>query len=198
MTKIAIIVGSTRPARAGTAVARWVHEIALRHGDADYELIDLKEVDLPALDEDLAPMLGRYSQPHTRRWSERISPFDGYVFVTPEYNHGMPAALKNAIDFLYAEWTNKAAAFVSYGSEGGVRAVEQLRQVMAQVRIADVGSSTTLYLAEDFVNYTEFRPRPFQEQSVRTMLAELISWSEALRTLRGRSGTGQATLTSAR
>jgi NAD(P)H-dependent FMN reductase len=196
MTKIAIIVGSTRPARAGTAVARWVHEIALRHGDADYELIDLKDVGLPALDEDLAPMLGRYSRPHTHRWSEQISPFDGYVFVTPEYNHGMPAALKNAIDFLYAEWNNKAAAFVSYGSEGGVRAVEQLRQVMAQVRIADVGSAATLFLAEDFVNYTEFRPRDFQEQSVRTMLDELTSWSEALRTLRGRSGSGQATLAS--
>jgi NAD(P)H-dependent FMN reductase len=108
MTKIAIIVGSTRPARAGTAVARWVHEIAQQHGDADYELIDLKDVDLPPLDEDLAPMLGRYSRPHTHRWFEQISPFDGYVFVTPEYNHGMPAALKNAIDFLYAEWNNKA------------------------------------------------------------------------------------------
>jgi NAD(P)H-dependent FMN reductase len=198
MTKIAIIVGSTRPTRAGAAVARWVHEIALQRGDADYELIDLKEVGLPVLDEDQVPMLGRYNQPHTLRWSEQISPYDGFVFVTPEYNHGMPAALKNAIDFLYAEWNNKAAAFVSYGSEGGVRAVEQLRQVMAQVRIADVGSATTLSLADDFVNFTDFRPRDFQEQRVHTMLADLISWSQAFRGLRSSSDAGRATLASAR
>lgn len=184
MLKIAIVIGSARPGRAGAAVAHWVHEVAARHGDAEYDLVDLKEIDLPALDEEVPPMLGQYGRAHTLRWAERIRPFDGFVFVTPEYNHGMPAALKNAIDFLYAEWNDKAAAFVSYGSEGGVRAVEQLRQVMAQVRIADVGFSVALPLATDFVNFTEFRPQESREQMVHSMLADLISWSAALRAVR--------------
>ena len=192
LVTIGIVLGSVRPGRAGEAVARWVHEVAERHGGADYELVDLREVDLPPLDEELAPLLGRYARPHTLRWAERIRPFDGYVFVTPEYNHGMPGALKNAIDFLYAEWNNKAAAFVSYGSEGGVRAVEQLRQVMAQVRIADVGASVTLNLATDFVDYARFRPQHFREEAAHTMLADLISWSTALRTVRTAQRVDQA------
>ena len=192
--RIGIILGSTRPGRKGEAPARWLLDIAKERGDAQYDLVDLADFELPLLDEVNMPSQGNYENAHTKAWAKTIDQYDGFVFVTPEYNHGMPAALKNAIDFLYAEWNNKAAAFVSYGSEGGVRAVEQLRQVMAQVRIADVGSAATLSLAEDFVNYTEFRPRDFQEQSVRTMLDELISWSTALRSLRGRSGTGQGAL----
>ena len=182
--RIAIIVGSARPGRAGAAVGRWVYDTAVNDDAAAYELIDLKNVGLPLLDEENAPMLGRYTQPHTLRWAEIVAKFDGFVFVTPEYNHGVPAALKNAIDFLYAEWTNKAAGFVSYGSEGGVRAVEHLRAVMAQIRIADVGPNVTLSLAQDFENYLHFRPRAFQEGAVTAMLSELIGWSEALRTLR--------------
>ncbi|SHN35096.1 NAD(P)H-dependent FMN reductase [Cryptosporangium aurantiacum] len=167
-------------------MGQWVHDLAERHGGADYELIDLKDIDLPLLDEEQAPMLGNYDRPHTRRWAELITRFDGFVFVTAEYNHGMPASLKNAIDFLYAEWTDKAAAFVSYGSEGETRAVEQLRSVMAQIRIADVGTSVTLTLAHDFENYTRFRPQPFREETVRTMLSDLVEWSTALRTVRDR------------
>jgi NADPH-dependent FMN reductase len=84
----------TLPATAaGAAVARWVYDVARRYGSASYELIDLKDVDLPLLDEESAPMLGRYTRPHTHRWAERVAPFDGFVFVTPEYNHGMPASL---------------------------------------------------------------------------------------------------------
>ncbi|WP_073259189.1 NADPH-dependent FMN reductase [Cryptosporangium aurantiacum] len=184
--RVAIVVGSVRPGRAGLAVGQWVHDLAERHGGADYELIDLKDIDLPLLDEEQAPMLGNYDRPHTRRWAELITRFDGFVFVTAEYNHGMPASLKNAIDFLYAEWTDKAAAFVSYGSEGETRAVEQLRSVMAQIRIADVGTSVTLTLAHDFENYTRFRPQPFREETVRTMLSDLVEWSTALRTVRDR------------
>src|SRR6478672_5772183 len=123
MIKIAIIIGSTRPGRNGEAVGKWVYEVAQKRRDAEFELVDIKDFNLPLLDEPMPPIMGQYRHDHTKRWSEKIASFDGYVFVTPEYNHGTSGALKNAIDFIYAEWNNKAAAFVSYGSVGGTRAV---------------------------------------------------------------------------
>lgn len=182
--KIAIIIGSTRPNRNGEAVGKWVYEIARKRTDAQYELIDLKEIDLPFLDEPLPPSAGHYTQPHTKAWGEKIAAFDGFVFVTPEYNHGMNAALKNALDFLYHEWNNKAAGFVGYGGTGGARSVEQLRQVMATLQIADVGAQVSLSLFTDFQDMKVFKPGPFQEKSVNTMLDQVVSWSGALRTVR--------------
>jgi NAD(P)H-dependent FMN reductase len=136
--KIAIILGSTRPGRNGEAVARWVYEIAKKRIDAEFEFVDIKDFNLPLLDEPIPPSQGQYSKEHTEVWSAKIDSFDGYVFVTAEYNHGIPGALKNGIDYLYKEWNNKAAGFVGYGSSGGVRAVEQLRLVMAELQVADV------------------------------------------------------------
>src|SRR5262245_60964769 len=134
MLKVAIILGSTRPGRNGEAVAKWVLDNASRRTDATFELVDLKDFNLP-----LSPVLGRYSQPHTKAWAAKIAEFDAFVFVTPEYNHGIPGALKNAIDFLFREWNDKAAGFVSYGGHAnGSRAVEQLRLVMGELRVADV------------------------------------------------------------
>ena len=138
MLRIGIIIGSTRPGRKGEAVAKWVYEIAQTRSDAEFELVDIKDFNLPLLDEPVSPTMGQYSKPHTRVWAAKIGSFDGYVFVTPEYNHGTSGALKNAIDFLFGEWNDKAAGFVSYGGAGGARAVEQLRLVMAEVRIATV------------------------------------------------------------
>src|SRR3954467_3434216 len=139
MLNVAIITGSTRPGRNGEAVARWVYEIAQRRGDAKFELVDIKDFNLPLLDEQMPPILGQYSQPHTKAWAAKIAEFDAFVFVTAEYNHGIPAALKNAIDFLFREWNHKAAGFVSYGGHAnGSRAVEQLRLVLAEVHVADV------------------------------------------------------------
>src|SRR3982751_690671 len=132
MMRIGIIIGSTRPNRNGEAVGKWVHEIARRRSDAEFELIDLKDFNLPLLDEPVPPSMGQYQHEHTKVWAAKIGSFDGFVFVTPEYNHGTSGALKNAIDFLFKEWNNKAAGFVSYGSAGGARAVEHLRQVMAE------------------------------------------------------------------
>src|SRR3954454_7591748 len=123
MVKIGIIVGSTRPGRNGEAVAKWVHGIASKRSDAQYELVDIAAYALPLLDEPVPPSMGKYSKEHTKRWAAKIASFDGFVFVTPEYNHGISGALKNAIDFLFAEWNNKAAGFVGYGSAGAVRAV---------------------------------------------------------------------------
>ena len=128
MLKLAIIIGSTRPGRVGEAVGRWVHEIAQKRSDATFELVDIKDFNLPLLDEPVPPSMGKYSQEHTKKWAAKIAAFDGYVFVTPEYNHGINGALKNAIDFLFAEWNNKAAGFVGYGSAGIFRFMRGLPQ----------------------------------------------------------------------
>lgn len=190
MLKIGIILGSTRPNRIGEAVARWVHKIAARRTDAQYELIDLKNQDLPLLDEPAPPLLGQYSQPHTKAWAARIAQYDGFVLVTAEYNHGIPGALKNAIDYLFKEWNNKAAGIVSYGSEYGARAAEALRLVMAEVMMADVRQQVLLSLYTDFENYSTFKPAPHHEKSVNTMLDQVVAWSRALRALREHSAQG--------
>src|SRR6266568_7612948 len=183
--RIAIIIGSTRPGRNGEAVAKWVHEIAQKRSDAQFELVDIKDFNLPLLDEPVPSMMGQYSKPHTKAWAAKIGSFDGFVFVTPEYNHSISGALKNAIDFLFSEWNNKAAGFVGYGSVGGVRAVEHLRLVMAEVQVATVRNQVALSLFTDFENFTKFKPAAHHEKSVNQMLDQLIAWSGALKPLRG-------------
>lgn len=183
--KIAVIIGSTRPGRNGETVGRWVYEIAKKRTDASFELVDLKEFDLPMLDEQMPAIVRRYSQPHTIAWSKKIAGFDGFVFVTPEYNHSFPAALKNAIDFLFLEWNHKSAGFVSYGGHaGGVRAVEQLRLVMAELHVADVRSQVLLSLFLDFENFTVFKPGADREAALTPLFDEVIAWGKALRQLR--------------
>jgi NAD(P)H-dependent FMN reductase len=182
--RIAIILGSTRPGRNGEAVAKWVYEIAKNRSDAEFELVDVKDFDLPLLDEPVPPSMGQYSKPHSKKWAAKIGSFDGYVFVAPEYNHGISGALKNAIDFLFAEWNNKAAGFVSYGGAGGVRAVEQLRLVMAELQIATVRNQVLLSLFTDFENFSVFKPGPSQEKSVNAVFDQVVAWSGALKTLR--------------
>jgi NAD(P)H-dependent FMN reductase len=140
---------------------------------------------VPLLDEPIPPSQGKYSKEHTKKWAAKIASFDGFVFVTPEYNHGICGALKNAIDFLFREWNNKAAGFVGYGSAGGARAVEHLRLVMAEVQVATVRNQVALSLFTDFENYTTFKPAAYHEKSVNQMLDQLVAWSGAMRTLRG-------------
>jgi NAD(P)H-dependent FMN reductase len=181
---VAIIIGSTRPGRNGEAVGQWMHEIANKRGDANFELVDIKDFNLPLLDEPIPPSMGQYSKEHTQTWSAKIDSFDAFVFVTAEYNHGIPGALKNAIDFLFKEWNNKVAGFVGYGSAGGVRAVEQLRLVMAELKVATVRSQVQLSLFTDFENFTKLKPSPFQEKSANTMLSEVIAWGSAMKSLR--------------
>ena len=184
MIRVGVIVGSTRPGRKAEAVARWVVELARKRGDAEIELVDLADYELPLLDEPSPAALGEYTKEHSKRWAATIDRLDAFVFVTPEYNHAPSAALKNAIDFLYKEWNNKAAAFVSYGGSGGVRAVEQLRLVMAEVQIADVRAQVGLSLFHDFERFTTFKPAPTHEAAVHNMFDQLVAWGTALRTLR--------------
>jgi len=192
MLKIAIILGSTRPERNGEAVAHWVYRLAQNRTDATFALIDLAEVGLPLLDEPVPPSQGQYKHQHTRAWGQRIAGFDAFVLVTAEYNHGIPAALKNAIDFLYKEWHNKAAGFVGYGNLGGARAVEQLRLVLAEVQVATVRTQVALSLATDFKDEHEFSPAEHQQKALDTMLDQLVAWGEAMRHLRRKGKQGKA------
>ena len=184
MIKVAIILGSTRPNRNGEAVAKWVYEIAQNRDDAEFQLVDLKDFDLPLLDEPIPPSLGQYTKPHTKKWSDAMTAFDAYVFVTPEYNHSIPGALKNAIDFLYKEWNNKSAGFVGYGSVGAARAIEHLRLVMGELQVADVRAQVSLSLTSDFENYHVFKPRTSHQGAVNLMLDQVIAWGKALQSLR--------------
>ncbi|GAB3465954.1 NAD(P)H-dependent oxidoreductase [Massilia terrae] len=188
MIRIGVIVGSTRPGRKALDVAKWVLDIANLRSDAVYELVDIADARLPLLDEPMPPSMGQYSQQHTKDWAAKIAHYDGFVFVTPEYNHGTSGALKNAIDFLFAEWNNKAAGFVGYGSMGGARAIESLRLVMGEIMVADVRQAVQLSLFTDFENFSTFKPATMHEQSVEKMLDQVVAWSKALQGVRQAKG----------
>jgi NAD(P)H-dependent FMN reductase len=186
MPKIAIIIGSTRPGRRGADVAKWVYDVAVKRDDAEFEILDLLDFKLPHLDEVMPAVTGQYENDHTRAWSAAIDGFDGFVFVTPEYNHSTSGALKNAIDFLYREWNNKAAGFVSYGGgASGTRAVEHLRLIMGELQIADVRAQVAISLMNDFENWTTFKPSEALEAALVTTLDQTVAWSTALQTVRG-------------
>jgi NAD(P)H-dependent FMN reductase len=186
MTRIAIIIGSTRPGRNGESVARWVLEHAAKRDGVEYELVDLAEWNLPHLDEPMPAAMGQYANDHTKAWAAKIAEFDGYLFVTPEYNHSTSGALKNAIDFVGAEWYNKAAGFVSYGVFGGARAVEHLRLVLSQLQVATVSAFVGLSLQHDFENWS-LKPTAAAEAGLTPLFDQLESWSTALATVRDAS-----------
>ena len=192
MARIGIVIGSTRPGRKAEAVAQWLLDVARRRGDAEYELVDIAEYNLPHLDEPMPPSMGQYSKPHTKAWASTIDSLDGFAFVTPEYNHSTSGALKNAIDFLFKEWNNKAAGFVSYGSAGGVRAVEHLRLVMAELMVATVRAQVIFSLLHDFESYMVFKVPEHgshHERAANAMLGQLVAWSTALSKIRQASGS---------
>ena len=187
--KIAIILGSTRPGRNGKPVADWVLSKAAQRTTADYELIDLADYPLPHLDEPMPPSMGQYAGDHTKAWAETIGRFDGYVFVTPEYNHSISGVLKNAIDYLYAEWNNKAAAFVSYGSLGGARAIEHLRGISSELQIAHVRQQLSFSLFTDFENFSTFAPAAQHDAAATVLFDQLESWATALQSVRASAGS---------
>ena len=184
LCRIGIILGSTRPNRNGEQVARWVFDIATERADAEFELVDLRDYPLPHLDEPNRPSLGQYANDHTKQWAQKIASFDGFVFVTPEYNHGTSGVLKNAIDYLYAEWNNKAVGFVSYGSVGGARAAEHLRLVAGSLQMADVRQQVALSMITEFENLSVFKPGGYNLGALHTLLDQVIAWSTALAPLR--------------
>ncbi|WP_192806486.1 NADPH-dependent FMN reductase [Planococcus donghaensis] len=175
---IGIILGSTREGRLSPQVGNWVKELADQRGDANYTVIDIADYKLPLLGENGVDASGAAA------WSEAIAKQDGFVFITQEYNHSITGSLKNALDYLRAEWNNKAAGIVSYGSVGGARAAEHLRGILGELSVADVRVHPALSLFTDFENGAELKAAPVQADSVNQMLDQVIPWSTALKTIR--------------
>lgn len=172
--KIGIIIGSTREGRNGEAVGKWVEQHAHAKGGSDYELIDLKSFDLPLFTSQPLPMMAykQYDSEAVTAWSRAIDACDGYVFITPEYKHGVPAALKNAVDSLGSEWSNKSSALVGYGAVGGVRAVEQWRQILPNFSQHVVRGAVDLSLFTDFAE-DGVKTSDVKVQGLNGMLDEL-------------------------
>jgi len=185
-----IVVGSTRPGRVGLPVAEWFRRLAVHHDAFTVELVDLADVGLPFLDEPELPRFGRYVHQHTRDWSATISRADAFVFVTPEYNHGPSAALKNALDFLHTEWHYKPLGFVSYGGiAAGARAVQIVKQFVLPLKMTPLFETVAIPLVEQFLDEERcFRGSAVLEAAAATMLSELHRLSEALRPLRRPEG----------
>jgi len=181
-----VIIGSTRPGRIGPSIANWVAEQAENHGGFQVEIVDLAEVGLPLYDEPNHPRLGEYVHEHTKRWSEIVRRGDAFVMVCPEYNHGINAALKNALDFLYHEWQRKAVGFVSYGGvSAGTRAVQQLKQVATALRMVPIVESVYLPFPQaHFSESGEFQPGEATELAATAMLDETQAWTEATAAMR--------------
>ncbi|PGL68828.1 NADPH-dependent FMN reductase [Bacillus sp. AFS055030] len=175
---VGIILGSTRQGRVSPQVGEWVKGIADKRGDANYEIVDIADYQLPFLGTTDG------TEPGIAAWNEKLNSLDGFVFIVAEYNHSITGALKNAIDLAREAWNNKAAGIVSYGSTGGARAAEHLRGIMGELLIADVRVHPTLSLFTDFENYTTFKPAELHLNNVNAMLEQVVAWSGALKTLR--------------
>ena len=180
-----VLVASSRPGRLGPAVANWFLTASAADGLAvDVDLADLAEIDLPMLDEPEHPAGGVYQHEHTRRWSARVAAADAFVVVTPEYNYGMPAVLKNALDYLYAEWAWKPVGFISYGNtSAGTRSVQMAKQVVTTLRMVPIGATVALRIA-DTVEDGTVRADAVPTHAARAVLTELLQVASALRPLR--------------
>lgn len=179
--KIGIVQGSVREGRNGDAVAKWMLDFANKRNDAEYEMVDLANYNLPFLGSANAQA---DAEEQIKAWSEKMASFDGYIFITPEYNHAIGGALKNALDFLNPELNNKAAGFVGYGSLGGTRAHENLRLILGELQVADVRTAVTFSLMADFENMSVFKPADYHADNANEMLDQVLSWSRALKTVR--------------
>ena len=184
MVKLQIILGSTRPGRVGEGVAKWAYKTAQRRDDIEIELVDIADYDLPLLDEPVPPMMNQYTKDHTKKWSQKIAQADGYIFVTGEYNHSIPGAFKNAVDFLNHEWHDKAVGFISYGSSGGGRAVEHWRGISGELHMADVREQLLLSLQTDFEHWSVFKPTDIHVEQLGKVIDGVAKWAGALKTLR--------------
>ena len=186
-SKIGIIVGSTRPGRFADIPVQWLGEIVRKRDDADFELVDLRDYPMPFFDEKRPPMYGPPENETALRWGAKIASLDGYIFITAEYNHGVTAVLKNALDYAYMEYNRKPAAFVGYGGAGGARAIEQLRLVLAELQVASlrhtvqIGAVEMIGIVRQGKSMTDY---PYLADSAGPMLSEIVWWSNALRAAR--------------
>jgi NAD(P)H-dependent FMN reductase len=191
MPTLDVIVGSTRPGRAGPAVADWFVASAKDHGGFDVNLVDLAEVALPLLDEPRHPMQRRYRHQHTAGWSATVAAADAFVFVTPEYNTGPPAALKNALDFLYWEWAYKPVGMVGYGmGAAGANAVQMIKPIAVALRMVPLPAAVAVPLRDCLDDHGTLRPSAAMESAVGPMLDELLRLTRALAGLRAPADSG--------
>ncbi len=184
--KIGIIMGSIRDGRINEPISNWIKEVADNYAiDAEFEIVDLKDYPLPLFDEPASPAYTSdlKAKEQQQPWAEKMNELDAYIFVTPEYNHGLSSALKNALDYVYNELTDKAAGIVSYGSAGGVRAAEQLRTILSEFQVAHVRTHPALSIFHDF-NDDGFNPADAQKDAVETMLYQLSYWAPAMNKVR--------------
>lgn len=185
--KIGIVIGSTRPSRFGDKPAAWIHAIASKRSDLDFEVIDLRDYPLPVFDEPGSPAWGPIENKVAQRWAAKLASLDGFILVTPEYNHSTSAALKNALDYAYNEFVRKPVAFVGYGGVGGARAIEHLRLVAAELQMASVRNAVHI-AASDFLGLwrqgKSFDDLPHLAQSASAMLDDLAWWTKALKSAR--------------
>ncbi|GAS98330.1 flavin reductase [Mycolicibacterium canariasense] len=183
--RLHIIVGSTRPGRAGAPVAAWFSDIATAHGAFDVTMVDLLEWDLPMLSEPHHPRLGQYTRELTRRFSATINTADAFVIVTPEYNYGYTAPVKNALDHLYREWNDKAVGFVGYGgAAGAARAVQMLKQVVTTLKMTPVFEGVYIPFVQTLIDNAQFQATEGMATAAGQMLDELARVSQALSSLR--------------
>jgi NAD(P)H-dependent FMN reductase len=189
MPNLLIVIASTRPGRIGVPVANWFVDQASEHGGFDLEVVDLAELDLPLLDEPNHPRLRQYTKDHTHAWSATVDAVDAIVVVTAEYNHGYPAPLKNAIDYLHHEWRHKPLGFVSYGGvAAGTRAVQQLKPVAIALSLIPVVAAVNIPFVQQFLDDDGvIRGNEIMEQAASAMLDEMLALQEALAPLRARS-----------
>lgn len=184
--QLKIIIGSTRPARKGPIIADWFLKIVHQHSNFEVELLDLKEINLPLLDEPNHPRLQNYTKLHTKEWSKTIASADAFVIITPEYNYGYPATLKNALDYLFVEWGEKPMGFVSYGGiSGGTRAVQELKSPVTTLGMMPLPQAVNIPFFTQFINENDvFEANEALENSANLMLTTLVRWTKALKQMR--------------
>lgn len=183
--KIGVIISTTRPTRVGPQIAQWFFDQVKNTPDAEFELIDLKDFNLPLLDEPKSPMSGEYEHEYTKTWSEKVKGFDGFIFVTAEYNNGPPAALKNAIDVLYHEWDRKPVAFIGYGTYGATRAVEQLVDITAKIGMAPLTKTFVgVTKSWDALNEDGTLKPEYVNGSIEHLVENLLWWTNTLKQAR--------------
>ncbi len=185
--KLNVIICSTRPGRVGKAVGDWFDGAARQHGGFDVELVDLAEMNLPIYDEPKHPRLKQYEHEHTKRWSASVDSADAFVFVTPEYNHGPPPSLVNALNYVYVEWTYKPAGFVSYGGvSGGMRAVQSEKLALTSFKMVPILETVLIPMVPQHIDKATgaLQPNEIHQSSATMMLDELLRWAKALKPLR--------------
>jgi NAD(P)H-dependent FMN reductase len=193
--KIAVVISTTRAARFGHKPAQWVKDISAGRNDMELEIVDLRDYPMPFFDEVASNAWAPSQNEVAQRWQKKIASFDGYIFVTAEYNHSMPAVLKNALDYASPEWNKKAAGFVGYGAVGGARAVEHLRLIAAELQLATIKTGVYIQGADFMAVWKEgkeLKDITYLQSGVKDMLDQLAWWTRALKTARDQEALAAA------